>query len=82
MDISLHGEKDGLQLTKEIKTQPRYRDIPVVCYTAHALYRDRINALNAGCDTYLPKPVNNNLLLTTLFNAVNKSKEIRNIVEN
>lgn len=75
MDISIHGDKDGLMLTQEIKNNPQYKDIPVICYTAHALHKDRINALNAGCEIYLAKPVNNTVLLNTLKKAVEKKKD-------
>ncbi len=36
MDISLKGKKNGLELTKELKANPEYKNIPVVCLTAHA----------------------------------------------
>lgn len=66
MDISIKGNKDGLQLTREIKSNPRFSNIPVLCYTAHVLHRDRVNAYNAGCDVYLPKPTSNKDLLSAV----------------
>ncbi len=72
MDISLRGEKDGLQLTREIKNNPMYRHIPIVCLTAHAFPRDKENALNAGVDIFLTKPISNNFLIDTLLEMVNK----------
>jgi CheY-like chemotaxis protein len=72
MDISIFGEKNGLQLTKEIKNSPLYKHIPVVCYTAHARQQDRINAFEAGCDYYLAKPVENETLVNTLIEAAKK----------
>jgi CheY-like chemotaxis protein len=70
MDISLRGQKDGLQLTKEIKNSEKFKDIPVVCLTAHAFQQDRENAMNAGVDIFLTKPVNNSYLMETLLNMV------------
>ncbi|MEJ2616500.1 MAG: response regulator [Ignavibacteriaceae bacterium] len=70
MDISLRGEKDGLQLTREIKGSERFKDIPVVCLTAHAFQQDRENALNAGVDIFLTKPVDNSYLMETLLNML------------
>ena len=72
MDISLRGEKDGLQLTREVKKNPRFNRIPVVCLTAHAFPRDKENALNAGVDIFLTKPISNNFLMETLLEMVNK----------
>lgn len=57
MDISLSGDKDGLQLTREIKKMPLLKDVPVLCVTAHAFSKDKKNAYEAGVDFYLSKPV-------------------------
>lgn len=70
MDISLKGNKNGLELTKELKSDPNTRSIPIICYTAHALNSDRTNALNAGCNAYISKPSNIYTLLNTLFSFV------------
>lgn len=72
MDISLRGQKDGLQLTQEIKSSERFKSIPVVCLTAHAFQQDKENALNAGVDVFLTKPVSNSYLMETLLNMVKK----------
>jgi CheY-like chemotaxis protein len=74
MDISLRGKKDGLQLTKEIKNSSQYKKIPIVCLTAHAFQQDRENALNAGADIFLTKPISNNYLMDTLLDLVDKAK--------
>lgn len=73
MDISIRGEKNGLELTKELKRDPKFSSIPVVCYTAHALQIDRINAKNAGCDLFLNKPVNNAYLVRELKKFLEES---------
>ncbi len=70
MDVSLRGEKDGLQLTKEIKKMDKYKDIPVIALTAHAYQRDRAEAYKAGVNYFLTKPVKNELLLETLLTAI------------
>jgi CheY-like chemotaxis protein len=44
MDISLRGKKNGLELTQEIRSIPRYANIPIVCLTAHAFKKDKENA--------------------------------------
>ncbi len=70
MDISLRGNKNGLELTKEVRKIPGYENIPIVCLSAHAFKKDRDNALNAGVDVFLTKPVENKVLLNTLLEAV------------
>lgn len=75
MDVSLRGKKDGLQITKEIKANPKYKDIPVVALTAHAYQRDRNEAYKAGVNYFLTKPVKNELLLETLLKAIDENKK-------
>jgi putative two-component system response regulator len=70
MDISIKGEKNGLDLTREMKSNPDFSEIPVICYTAHAFNKDRINALDAGCDVYLSKPSDIHTLLNALFDLL------------
>lgn len=66
MDISLNGKKNGLELTEEIKKDPQYKNIPVICLTAHAKKADEKNALAAGVDAFITKPVSNNIVLQVI----------------
>ncbi len=72
MDISLRGNKNGLELTKELKQIPGYENIPIVCLTAHAFKKDRDSALEAGVNVFLTKPVENHILMETLLGVLNK----------
>ena len=70
MDISIKGDKNGLELTRELKNDPDHSSIPVICYTAHAFNKDRINALDAGCDVYISKPSDIHTLLNSIFDLL------------
>ena len=56
MDIQLPG-MDGLELTRLLKANPSTRDIVIVALTAYAMKGDEEKARAAGCDGYIPKPI-------------------------
>lgn len=55
LDIMLPG-KDGVEILKEIKSNPETRKIPVIMATAKGTEMDRIQGLDTGADDYLVKP--------------------------
>lgn len=57
---------DGLETTRLIRQHARWRELPVVGLTAHAMRGDRERCLNAGMTDYLPKPVQPSALLATV----------------
>jgi CheY-like chemotaxis protein len=63
MDIQLPGE-DGLSLTRELKTNPSTAHIPIIALTAHAMQGDEAQALTAGCDAYVAKPIDTRTFAT------------------
>ena len=65
MDLSL-PVMDGWEATKELKSRPRFEDIPIIALTAHALDADRDKALEIGCDEFETKPVDLNSLLSKI----------------
>src|ERR1700704_3797356 len=56
MDIQLPGE-DGLSLTRQLKASPATAHIPIIALTAHAMKGDELQAIAAGCDAYVAKPI-------------------------
>jgi two-component system, cell cycle response regulator DivK len=56
MDLSLPGI-DGWTAGKELKTDPRTAEIPLLALTAHTLPGDRKRTLESGFDGYISKPI-------------------------
>ncbi|HEY67942.1 MAG TPA: hybrid sensor histidine kinase/response regulator [Thermoflexia bacterium] len=56
MDINISG-LDGYEVTTKIRNIPELSSIPIVAVTAATLKGDRERALIAGCDGYIPKPI-------------------------
>ena len=48
---------DGVTATREIRKEPRYRDIPVVAMTANAMQGDRDRCIAAGMNDHVAKPI-------------------------
>jgi len=54
---------DGWQATRKIKANSELRHIPIIAVTSHAMIGDEIQAREAGCDDYVPKPIDENELI-------------------
>lgn len=65
MDIQLPG-MDGLQATRILKQNPNTAAIPIVAITAHAMRGDEERIRAAGCEGYIPKPINTRELSATV----------------
>ena len=53
---------DGLEATRELRSIPRFAELPVVAMTANALAADRSRCLEAGMNDFLAKPIEPDLL--------------------
>lgn len=61
MDINL-PEIDGYTLTSKLKSIPALGKIPIIALTANVMKGDRERTLEAGCDGYIQKPINVDML--------------------
>jgi CheY-like chemotaxis protein len=65
MDLSL-PVIDGWEATRRIKASTMLQHIPIIALTAHAMSGDEQKARAAGCDDYLSKPIDEDLLFAKL----------------
>lgn len=61
MDIQI-PRIDGLEVTRRLRQMPAFSRIPIIAVTAYAMKGDEEKAIEAGCNAYLPKPVNTHQL--------------------
>jgi len=67
MDIQL-PKRSGVELTKILKADERFKDIPVIAVTAFAMKGDEDKVREAGCDDFIIKPISS----VTFLNVVQK----------
>lgn len=65
VDINL-PDIDGIEVMKTIKADSNLAHIPIIALTANAMYGNREEYLEAGCDGYLAKPISRRELLNTV----------------
>jgi len=57
---------DGYETMKRIRSEKRFRNLPIIALTAKAMKEDRRKCLDAGATDYLPKPVEQDRLISLL----------------
>ena len=76
MDINM-PQIDGNTLTAQIKARPGMGDIPIIAMTANVMKGDRERSLQAGCDGYIQKPIDVDILTAQIrkFLAVRSNND-------
>ena len=72
MDLSL-PQLDGLAATRRIRQYPELRDVPIVAVSAHDTADFHADALAAGCNDYVTKPIDFDQLEALLHRLLPKS---------
>jgi CheY-like chemotaxis protein len=72
MDLSL-PVIDGWEATRRIKANEALQGIPIIALSAHAMKGDEDRARQSGCDDYLSKPLDEDLLFQKLAKLLGRS---------
>jgi len=76
MDLSL-PKLDGLAATRKIRQKKGLKRVPIVAVSAHDSPESRTEALEAGCDEYVTKPIDFDNLHAILRRFMNEAKPSR-----
>ncbi|MBI9037454.1 MAG: response regulator [Bacteroidales bacterium] len=61
----------GEEVVKILKNNEKTRNIPVIALTARAMKEDKEKFMAAGCDGYIPKPIDPEALLGKIWELIN-----------
>jgi two-component system cell cycle response regulator DivK len=78
MDVQLPG-MDGLELTRRLRQKPALHDVIIVALSAYAMVAEKANALAAGCDGYITKPINTRTFASTVAQYLELPARPRNM---
>lgn len=68
---------DGFTFVKKLKTNNNISHIPVILLTSKTEYKDRIEALDKGADSYLTKPFNIEEVIITVNNLITSRQTLK-----
>jgi two-component system chemotaxis sensor kinase CheA len=66
--------RDGYELVRALRTDPNYRDVPIVMVTSKDARIDAVRGYDAGADAYLTKPADAEELIHTLDALLRRRK--------
>jgi diguanylate cyclase (GGDEF)-like protein len=80
MDIVFPGA-DGVNLTRRLREDRTYATLPIIFLTTRRQVESRIEALVAGGDDYLTKPVEPELLRSVVATRLKSSRAMKEMIE-
>jgi two-component system cell cycle response regulator DivK len=73
LDINL-PEIDGYDLAKRMRGMPNLDDVPILAVTANVMQGDKERTLAAGCDGFIPKPIDVDKLPELVKTALDRGR--------
>ena len=74
MDIQM-PEMDGYEATRMIRKDSKFKSIPIIAMTAHAMKGDEEKCLEAGMNGYVSKPISQDRLFYTIWKSMKHRKK-------
>ena len=72
---------DGLSVTRNLRLQPKFKNVPIIILSGHDPSRFRQAALEAGCDDYLLKPIDFDRLHELLDRMIDGVRQPRRFIK-
>ena len=73
MDIQM-PVMGGFEATQEIRRDERFKDLPIIAMTAHAMAGDREKSIEAGMNDHVTKPIDPDQLISALVKWIKPGK--------
>ncbi|NHJ03074.1 MAG: response regulator [Candidatus Heimdallarchaeota archaeon] len=70
LDVKMPGGLSGLDICHLLKSDTRYRDIPIIIFSAKVLDQDIKEGLNAGAIEYITKPFSSKNLIRLIYKHI------------
>ena len=74
MDVQLPG-LSGLEVAVRLRQMPGFERVPIIAISAYAMKGDRERIIEAGCDTYLSKPINTRELSAVVAATMSEKRQ-------
>jgi two-component system, cell cycle response regulator DivK len=71
MDLQLPGT-DGWTIIRELRKSPQTTQVPIVVVSASVRESDRLQAVQAGCDVFLPKPCDPSIIVAEIQRLIGR----------
>lgn len=72
---------NGIELCQVVRNDPRWSGLPILFLTAHTDAETRHQVFTAGADDYVSKPIVGPELVTRIFNRLERTYLLKNLVE-